>query len=559
MTTRIYANNVRATAVSNIVSDLGGYLSYNADGVLVLDREGLKAYLITQLELISTTPEFIAPATAASSLAAARAVTVDSLVNELNAALGVDHWNRRADWPTSTSVLSGAALTTAIKDGMAACKRAADALTGHYATLNSRLQDFVTEFYYGQGIDAKVTPAVLRQIETRSVIHTYVSDRGEESAPSPASLLKDLDQNDSATYAVNETVPSTRHIAKIRWYRSRSSNIGADFAFVAEVAYDSGTPATKTYADTKKAEELGEPCPTITWVEPPAGLIGMTPGPNGAVAGFVDNTFVPSENFVVYAYPESYRKTTAWPIVGIGTFGNTYVVTTTGKPYFMTGTDSASLDSQPVDSNQACVSRRSIVSVDGGEDGVTGVVYASAHGLCLASAQGVRIITDDHYTKKDWQALTPSSIFATEHEGSYIFHSTGGCFALHLKDLTLRKIDATGSAFYRDLLTDTLYLASGTTIVALFAAETYRTATWKSKKATGEKYENWGWAQVYGDASVTLKVYREGTLTDTKTITTSKPVKLSSKRALEYEIQVESAGRITSVTCANTSEQLKQI
>jgi hypothetical protein len=552
MSTRIYANGVRATALTNIVADLATYVSNNTDGVLVVDREGLKAYLITQFAAISTTPEYVSPATASSSLAAARALSYDHLVDQLVDAIGVDHWTGRTDWPTGADVLQGASLVTAVKSAIAACKIAADSLTNYYADINSRLSDFVTSFYYGQGVDATVTPGVVRVVETRAVIHTYVSDRGEESAPSPASTLVDLDQNDTATYTLGESVPTGRNITAIRWYRSRSSNIGSDYAFVAE-----SVSGTTTYTDSKKAEELGEPCPTITWAEPPATMIGVVEGPNGAHAGFFDNTFCPSENFVNYAYPEAYQKTTAWPIVGIGVFANTYVVTTRGKPYYVTGADSSSLDIQPIDSNYACSSRRSIVSV--GSDSSAGVMYASPDGLCLASVEGVKLITEGMFSKKEWTALDPSSIFAAGYHDSYVFHCTAGCYALYLPDMTLRTLDATGSAFFRDLLTDTLYIASGTTIKSLFSAGTYRTATWKSKKATSAKHENWGWAQVYADGSVTLKVYRDGTLTDTKTITDSKPVRLSSKRALEHEIQIESAAKITSVTCAATAEQLRAL
>jgi hypothetical protein len=553
MTTRIYANNVKATALANIISDAGGYISFNADGVKVVDTAGLKAYLIAQLELISTTPEYIAPASASSSLAAARAVSVDNLVQQLVDAIGVNHWNTRADWPTSTDVLSGAALVNAVNAGIAECKRAAAAVTSYYADVNTRLQDFVTQFYYGQGIDALVTPAVVRIIETRAVIYTHVTDKGEESAPSPASALVELDQNDTATYTAN-TIPTGRNISLIRWYRSRSSNVGADFAFVAETAY-----TTLAYTDSKKAEELQEPCPSITWSEPPATLAGLTEGPNGGMAGFTGNTFHPCENFVPYAWPAAYQKTTAWPIVGIGKFGNTYVTLTRGKPYFMTGADSASLDSQPIDSNQSCVSRRSIVNVEGG------VVYASPDGLCIASSAGVKLITEGHFTRENWQALVPSSIFATEHEGAYIFHydtgSVTGCYSLDLKTGKLGTINATGSAFFRDLLADTLYMASGTTIKSLFTAGTKRTGTWKSKKAMSESNQNYGWLQVDSDyeSPVTVKLYRDGVLTDTKTVTSIAPVRLSAKIAMQHEVQVESAAKVTSLTITNSTAELRAL
>jgi hypothetical protein len=548
---RIYAAGNKATAVANIKTDVATFISFNTNGEKVLNVEGLVQYLEAQFAAISTDAEFIAPATAASAAAAAKSVATRQIADSLNNVVQLGHWTGRSDFPTATTVLTGSTLVSAIKDGIAELTRLSNAISDYYVSVANVLRQKLTDFYGSQGIDALVPAGVVRQIETRAVICTYVTDWDEESAPSPASALAEMDQNDSATYTA-PSPPSGRHINRIRWYRSQSTNTGANFTFVDEVASTS-----LSYLDEKKAEELQEPCPTTTWAEPPANLIGLTEGPNGGMAGFFDNTVCPCENFVPYAFPVEYQKTTAWPIVGIGRFDSTYVVLTRGKPYFMSGADSASLDSVPVDSSQACVSRRSIVNVEGG------VIYASPDGLCVASASGVQLLTQEHFNREEWQALVPASIFAIEHDGSYIFHydtgSASGCYALDLKDGKLTTIDATGSAFFRDLVNDTLYLASGTTIKSLFTAGSKRTGTWKSKIMVMPSYANLGWLQANSDfeAPVTVKLYREGVLTDTKVLTGREPVRVSSKRAIEHEVQIESAARVTGVTLASTAQELR--
>jgi hypothetical protein len=556
---RIYASGVKATALSNIIADVAGYISFNDQGVKVVDTAGLKAYLIEQGLLVAST-EFVAPATAETATAAAQSVNPDALVQVLVDSIGEAHWKTRADWPTSTDVLSGAALVTAVNAGIDQCRRAAQAVTNHYADINRKLSDYVTEFYYGQGIDALVTPAVVRRIETRAVICTYVTDEDEESAPSPASTLVELDQNDTATYTA-PAPPSGRNIAKIRWYRSRSSNVTTDFAYVDEETYDSGNAATLSYTDSKKAEELGEPCPSITWTEPPATMIGITAGPNGMHAGFVGNHFYVCENHVPYAFPEEYRKSLGWPIVGLAELPDGWFVATRGFPYFILGSDAANLSVVPIKTGQACVNRRSIVSIDGA------AVYASADGLCVARpGAGVDLITGpkgfDLFDKESWTALGPSSIFAAEYDGCYYFGTSSTGYMLDINTGKLTTVTANGAtALHRDILTDTLYYATGTVIKSAFTAGTNRTGTWKSKKVIMPKPANLGWLQVDSDftggAAITVKLYRDGTLTDTKTVTSKTPVRVSSKYAIEHELQVEGAIDATQVTLASTMDELR--
>lgn len=557
MTTRVWANGVKATAIADIKADLAGFISFNANGEKVLDTEAMRTYLIAQFQLISTNAEYVSPADASSSLSAAQQAPVQSLVDTLNATINVTHWSGRTDWPTTASALTGGSIVSAVQAAIADCAQKQAVVTAHFADVSNDLSNIVTQFYYAEGIDSVVPAGVTIQNTTRVAFYTYVTDKDEESAPSPASALVTMDQNDTATYTA-VTPPADRFINRIRWYRGQSTNQGASNGFVAEV-----DAATLTYVDSKKDEELQEPCPTLTWIEPPVDLQGLVAGPNGAHAGFTGNRFCPSENNIPYAFPEEYKKTTAWPIVGVGLFDSTYVVLTRGKPYYMTGADSSALDSQPIDSMQPCVSRRSIVSGEGG------VFYASAEGLCRANASGVAVVTGPGYLNlfdhDSWQALVPSSIFAAEHNGTYLFHydngTTAGCYALDLKTGKLVTIDATGSAFYRDLITGTLYLATGNTITALFKGNSKRTATWKSKVDIEPAPRNFAWAQVDSDfeGNLTVKLWRDGVLTDTRTITSRRPVRLASLRGIEHVFEVSGAAKATSLTLASTADELKQL
>jgi hypothetical protein len=252
--------------------------------------------------------------------------------------------------------------------------------------------------------------------ETRYYRTTFVDDWSVESAPSEVSAAVEVGPKDTVTVTVG-TVPTGRDITHWRGYRSNSGNETADFQYVPYPTDDNGVPiASTTVTDNVKNSALQEICPTTIWDEPPSNLQGLVGMANGIHLGFFGNTLCPSINYKPWAYPEDYRLTVGWPIVGLAAWGQSAFVGTRGKPYFVHGTDAASLSAEVLDSNQACVSARSICATE------AGVVYASPDGLCLATPGGVRILTERHFTSEEWRALGPETMIVQEHDGAiYIF------------------------------------------------------------------------------------------------------------------------------------------
>ncbi len=246
--------------------------------------------------------------------------------------------------------------------------------------------------------------------ETRAYIYTYVSDWDEESAPSDPSEIITLDQNDTCSVTIPACTVAAPYgtITKWRLYRSSSSSTTAAYQFVGEYPI-----TTLTVSDTKLQEELEEPCPTLTWVEPPETLRGLVALPNGVLAGFFGKTVCFSEPYHPYAWPVEYQQTVGYNVVGLGVFGQTLVCLTEGKPSYFSGADSASMSEQKMESPQSCISKRSIASSEGG------VFFASPDGICLADHSGVSLLTLGAYNKDDWQALGVTNSFATFSEGMY--------------------------------------------------------------------------------------------------------------------------------------------
>lgn len=549
---QIYSGGVQATAIAAITTEVNSLITTASDGTKVLDAQALDAYLKAQFQAIITEVEYVSPATADSATAAAATVNTAALVASLNNVVRKEHWSTRSDWPTSSSVWSATQIVAAVAAGIGALNVLKDAVLQVYLDIEKTLADKFQAYYESQGIDATVPAGVTIRTETRTVIHTFVNDWDEESAPSPASDLVTLDQNDTATYTAG-AAPSGRNIDRIRWYRSQSNNNGAQFEFVDEVPI-----ASLAYTDSKKPEELEEPCPTTTWLEPPANLQGGVGMPNGVTAGFFDNTVCFCEPYHGYAWPAEYRVTVEWPIVGLGVFGQTLFVGTQGNPYFISGADAQSMSALKQDSNQACASRRSIAPVRGG------VLFASPDGLCLASSNGVELITSGLFSRVEWQALNPSSIVGAEHDGTYYFTFTGGsggCYALHLPTGRLTTLDTGGSTLYADLLTDTIYFTTGTSILAMFGGTNPRTGLWRTKRIVFEAPAALGWIDVESEfeATVTVRIYDAGVLWHTATFTQAGPQRLPPGRPKEVEVEIESTARATKVLLAGSTAELRAL
>jgi len=201
-----------------------------------------------------------------------------------------------------------------------------------------------------------------------------------------------------------------------------------------------------------------------------------------------------------------------------------------------------------------------------------GVMFASPDGLCMATPNGVQCVTDGSagpvlWAAEDWSknilGTNPEALRGVFYEGLYIFFynngTTSGCYALGKGKLVA--LDLTSTAFHVDLVTDTLYVVNGTTIKAAFSAATARTANWKTGIAVMPAQAPLAWAQVASDfeSAVTVRWTADGALRHTMTFTSRTPQRLPAGRYLEHTIEVESAARVTAVTLAGSTEELKAI
>ena len=378
--------------------------------------------------------------------------------------------------------------------------------------------------------------------ETRVYVYTYVTDKGEESAPSAPSIPITTKPGSTITLTnLDTTPPADRGVTLVRIYRTQTGTSGAtSYFFLREIA--SGLSST-----TDDGRALGEVVPTIGWVPPPSDLKQLHGLWNGMLAGITGRSVRYCEPFTPYAWPAEYETLLSDDTpVALGSFQQTLVVLTTGRPRLISGTSPEGMQDQLVELDQACVSERGVQSFG------HGVVWPSPDGLCYVGTAGApRVLTAGLMLREDWQALNPASIIGAQYEGIYFgFYNDGsglkGFFVDPVAPQGIYFLDSGFEAAYSDPLTDALYVVNGTSVQKWHAASSFMTARWRSKPFRMPAPTNLGYAEVTADAyPVTFKLYGDGTLRFTKTVTSREPFAMpSGYLADEFAVELEvPAGR----------------
>lgn len=171
------------------------------------------------------------------------------------------------------------------------------------------------------------------------------------------------------------------------------------------------------YSDSKPNTSLGEACPSIYWDAPVTGLKGLVSLQNGLFAAYKDSTIYVSDWNAPHAWPYEHKVTIDYPIVGLGSFGNTIVVCTEAAPVLIVVQDPTNPTVKAVQENCPCVSVDSIVNTR------NGVIFASQNGLVLINSTSPTFITEKLLTQDEWLPLHPESL-----KGAFLNNTYYGFF-----------------------------------------------------------------------------------------------------------------------------------
>lgn len=371
-----------------------------------------------------------------------------------------------------------------------------------------------------------------------------------ESTISPASNSVDVFLSTQYPLITLPDLPLASNITGFRIYCS----IEGTYLYCAEWA---ASYAGLEVAMIKHPEDFGEECPSLFWAPPPDDLQGLVNLPGGVVAGFVGRDVYLCEPYRPYAWPDSYRLSLDYPVVGLGVIDTTLVALTTGEPYFIQGGHPDSMVVVKAGIPQACVSKRSIVSINGA------VYYASPDGLMMLSPGGSGLVTQAQYRRKDWQALNPETFHAYGHDLKYIAfrQEDGGArvgWTLDIASGEVRENSIAVRAGFSDLQLDTLYVVTDDdSAVKKWDLGTALTATWKSKKFTLPRPTFFSYAQLLAESyPATMRVYADGALFRSITFASRDPKRLPPGEKVAWEMELESSSEVYAMTIAQSIEEI---
>tara|TARA_R100000742_G_C4279668_1_gene105161 strand:- start:9306 stop:10982 length:1677 start_codon:yes stop_codon:yes gene_type:complete len=400
---------------------------------------------------------------------------------------------------------------------------------------------------------------------SRAYIYTEITTFGEEGPPSvvTSSEIVDAANGSTVTLSMPAATSGNYTIAKRRIYRT---DVNGVFRFVKDLAGTSSGTTTEAVTDDLLGEEIESSDnlapPDDTSADHPDGpMLGITAMPNGITAGFSGNTLLFSESYLPHSYPLANQLTTKDDIVAIASIASGLLITTKGKPLLASGTDPSAMAMVEIDANLPCVNKRSLV--DMGEY----AIYSSPDGLVLATNSGIQLITEQILTRDQWQTnYYPTNVEAYEYEGKYIAFTWDGSNNGTKKGFIFDprggknafvNIDFYATAGYNDRENDELYLVIDGLLKKFARGATRRSYVWKSKEFYSNRPLSPGVAKVDAESysSLTFKLYADGTLKHTKTVTNSNPFRLpGGYRAKVFEIQLEGTDTINEV-CVYESPQ----
>lgn len=396
-----------------------------------------------------------------------------------------------------------------------------------------------------------------------SYVFTYVSYYGEEGVNCDAEGAQIVDKHTDQTVTL-DFPPNPSGNYNFLYKRVYRTDAGGSYRFVQNVPIAQDT-FTDTVSDLNLREEIptannDAPADDVTADHKDGPLLGLVAMPNGILAGFSGQTVSFSEAFQPHAFPDEYKLTVKSDIIALSPLNTGLLVLTKGKPAIVQGLDPSSMSMMEIDSSLSCMSKRSVV--DMGEF----TIYSSPDGLVMATDSGLKLITEQTFTRDQWQAFGPSSIKGYLWEGQYIgFYSHGGVSKGFIFDPRGGKngytdLDFYATAGYNDLEDDSLYLVVSGALVKFAEGSTPQNFVWRGKKFYTPRPINPAVAKVDCDGyspNPTFKLYADGQLKHTQTVTNSNTFRLpSGYKAHEFEIELAGSVSVNEVCVYESAEEL---
>lgn len=385
----------------------------------------------------------------------------------------------------------------------------------------------------------------------RYYVYTYVTPQGEEGPPSPAASI-----SVTATETVNMTFSaddlSTYNLGTgsfRRIYRTVTGVGGTAYLYVKDEAI-----GNLTAADDLLDTALGEEITSTYWFPPPADMVGLRAMANGFLVGFSGNALCVSERLLPHAWNPDNQLAFPGDITALAVSGDSIIVFTEKMPYLVTGTNPESLSAIEIEHPQTCLSRASIVNMDGY------ILAASPDGLIAAVANDLNIATDAFLSKEQWSAYSPGTLRGFYYEGIYLGFSDTKAFMFDTRGGESRLTELSGLSFlagYYDAANDKLYLLDADGNIQSWETGSAQAFTWKSKPLRLPAPICPAALRIHADDDVTFKLYADGVLVNTQTVSDSGVKRLpSGYKAREFQVELSASAVVESFAIGTSVREL---
>lgn len=366
--------------------------------------------------------------------------------------------------------------------------------------------------YYRLGVPRPLSPPSVsstescsRDADVRAYVYTYVNQWGEESAPSPVSLLLTVADGTLVNVSGIALPPDGYGVTHVNIYRMTTGTRVADgkqqkpltgFLYVTTLEL----PST-TFADTVRLTSLSTALETEKCMEPPVGLQNIT-NIDGVIrlAGTLKNRVYISEHRQVHNWPVKYRVVLDSTIIHMGCLDQKLFVSTDTTPYVIDVSSCEDIKCIPVlDTGVklpdiSCGSASSFVMTP------HGMIYVSHIGLILIdSAAKYHILTAKWFGEDDWQKIQPDTARLAYWEGFLFCVTDTVSFVINIDGAPYGDMEgaemSTISDKPLDLRTDSvgkLFMLEGGAIHVWNTGTQWREFTWVSRELTGGQHEPTG-------------------------------------------------------------------
>jgi hypothetical protein len=399
--------------------------------------------------------------------------------------------------------------------------------------------------YPPTGFSVAVAVAGTGPDETRVYTDTFKRSTGDESGPNTTSATIVVPGGSTVDITSLSAVPSGSHGISTRSIYVSTS--GSDFRECVNQ-----TAATTTATDdgvTRGAIlQTGGSTSKPAWLPPDDSLIGIIELWNGMHGAFLGKAIYTCVPYFPHAWPVEHRRALPDTIVGTATFGENWVIVTTGKPRVANASAPLGMTPRPINLRQGGVSKRSVKGVG------HGVCWASNDGLCYYGENGAKVLTKDLLTKAQWRALVPSTIIGASWGGWYIgFYNDGtrkGFMIDPANPVGIIWLTQGAYGVFEDSVSETLFLLDTGNTIKKWDSGSVGSATFKSKVYRHPGGMNPGAARIVATTyPVLFSLWADGVLkVNAQSIANDEPFRIPGGYwAEEFQVQVSGTGPLEGV------------